>query len=308
MAAYAAQAQQSPSKPPRRTKRVPKRAIAAAREAQQGDRRAAAGLASRPPADAALARALGGTGAYALLLLQALLSVAAVLWADRLRPATYTSQEWQQLAAAAAVGASVLALAAHTAFALLRHGRRHRRAAAGAVTAAAAPAARRAVQSVVPLQDVSGTWIKDRAASDSMEPACDAMRLGGLVRTAIRHAPPAATTPACLSLHTLPAVLIRGVEVRLDGGQFTMSVLSGILWFKVTERYPLDGAPVQCRRRDLRRGGHTGRVERCPATGSVVLRLEWGEPLGGTDVLHVRTDLLIGGQAVSYTQVYRRKA
>ena len=150
--------------------------------------------------------------------------------------------------------------------------------------------------------------------------------------------------------------------MRLDGGQFTMSVLSGILWFKVTERYPLDGAPVQCRRRDLRRGGsprgelaggtagrlagrlagcsppgsggepraclpgaparggacgcgacwppacsrgssgtgrspwlrapprapcaggHTGRVERCPATGSVVLRLEWGEPLGGTGV------------------------
>jgi hypothetical protein len=43
--------------------------------------------------------------------------------------------------------------------------------------------------------------------------------------------------------------------VRLDGQQFQMSVLSGILWFKVTERYPLSGQPVQWRRRDLRRGG-----------------------------------------------------
>lgn len=42
--------------------------------------------------------------------------------------------------------------------------------------------------------------------------------------------------------------------MRLDGQQFQMSVLSGILWFKVTERYPLSGQPVQWRRRDLRRG------------------------------------------------------
>ena len=33
-----------------------------------------------------------------------------------------------------------------------------------------------------------------------------------------------------------------------------MAVLSGILWFKVVERYPLDGSPRSHKRRDLRRG------------------------------------------------------
>jgi hypothetical protein len=55
----------------------------------------------------------------------------------------------------------------------------------------------------------------------------------------------------------MPGRLIKGVQVDLDTAsqQFTMSVLSGIFWFKVTERYPLDGSSRQYRRRDLRRGG-----------------------------------------------------
>lgn len=41
---------------------------------------------------------------------------------------------------------------------------------------------------------------------------------------------------------------------RQGDGEFEMSVLSGILWFKVTERYPLDGGERSFKRRDMRRG------------------------------------------------------
>lgn len=43
-------------------------------------------------------------------------------------------------------------------------------------------------------QRLGGVWVKDKAASDSMEPACALMQLNGLIRTAIR--------------------LIRGLEIR----------------------------------------------------------------------------------------------
>ena len=64
--------------------------------------------------------------------------------------------------------------------------------------------------------------------------------------------PPASLSPSCR--------LIKGVQVDLDTAsqQFTMLVLSGIFWFKVTERYPLDGSSRQYRRRDLRRGAVGG--------------------------------------------------
>ncbi len=40
--------------------------------------------------------------------------------------------------------------------------------------------------------------------------------------------------------------LIKGVEVqtRADSGEFVMSVLSGILWFKITERWVGPGMPL----------------------------------------------------------------
>jgi hypothetical protein len=121
----------------------------------------------------------------------------------------------------------------------------------------------------------SGVWVKDRAASDDMGEALALMRVGGLLRQAIK--------------------LIRGVEIRQDGASFSMAVFSVLSWFKVcqrqgrvqgapqcavlavqmhctalcccaappsccalsaqvTERYALDGSSSKCRRRDFRRG------------------------------------------------------
>jgi hypothetical protein len=131
-----------------------------------------------------LAAAGSATGtAHLLLFLQALLCVAAALCAERLRPAgsSYSAQEWQQLVAAVGVGACALALAAAS---LLRRG--NARAAAAVQQAAVRRGLAAAAGARVPLQPISGVWIKDKAASDSMEPACDAMHLGGLVRTAIK--------------------------------------------------------------------------------------------------------------------------
>jgi hypothetical protein len=128
--------------------------------------------------------------AYVLLLLQSLLSCTAVLYAEQLRPSAFSPLEWQQVVAAASVALSTLCLAAAALAACLRSGRD-----ATAPPPAAASAAQHAVVAPPDLreagaapQDLSGVWVKDGGASDSMEPACDAMRLGGLVRTAIRRA------------------------------------------------------------------------------------------------------------------------
>ena len=96
-----------------------------------------------------------------------------------------------------------------------------------------------------------------------------------------------------------------------------MAVLSGILWFRVTERYPLTGEPRQWGRRDLRRGRATGWVELGPEPGSVALHLAWEDPVGGTGadvfkspqpgVLWVDCTLTVGGRTEQYRQVYRRQ-
>lgn len=70
-----------------------------------------------------------------------------------------------------------------------------------------------------------------------------AMRLNRMVRTAVR--------------------LIKGLRVRQSAEDFEIAILSGILWFKVVERYPLNGGVRQFKRRDLRRG-----VAQIPLLGS----------------------------------------
>ncbi|GBF88035.1 hypothetical protein Rsub_00747 [Raphidocelis subcapitata] len=145
--------------------------------------------------------------------------------------------------------------------------------------------------------DFSGVWVKDKDASDSMEPAMDLIQLNGLVRQAVG--------------------LIRGVEVRQGGGDFEFSVLSVIPWFKITERYPLSGQPAQSRRRDLRGGSVTGRVT-APSPDTLAVALEWGEPHGGTgeDVFSMpsadclvidQTTRTTGGGEVRYRSIYRRE-
>ncbi|KAF8056366.1 hypothetical protein HT031_006365 [Scenedesmus sp. PABB004] len=146
------------------------------------------------------------------------------------------------------------------------------------------------------LPDIAGTWIKDGAASDSMDAAMGLIRLNGVMRTAVR--------------------LIKGVRIQLDEGHFDFAVFSVIRWFTVHERYALGGAPSRLRRRDLRRGGSTG-AARLTRWGSVVLQYEWGAPHAGRGVdefsldeagrLRVATTITVGGQSASYTQIYARR-
>ncbi len=85
---------------------------------------------------------------------------------------------------------------------------------------------------------------------------------------------------------------------------------------QVTETYTLDSAPSTHKRRDLRRGKHTGSVS-VGANGCLELRLQWGDPYGGVEVdrFEVRDNTLVvetsmvmdGGRVVRYKTVYARK-
>eukprot|EP00195_Chlamydomonas_chlamydogama_P007127 CAMPEP_0202896284 /NCGR_PEP_ID=MMETSP1392-20130828/5314_1 /ASSEMBLY_ACC=CAM_ASM_000868 /TAXON_ID=225041 /ORGANISM="Chlamydomonas chlamydogama, Strain SAG 11-48b" /LENGTH=254 /DNA_ID=CAMNT_0049581579 /DNA_START=109 /DNA_END=874 /DNA_ORIENTATION=- len=170
------------------------------------------------------------------------------------------------------------------------------------------------------LTNFSGTWIKDKHASDSMDKAMTLMHLSGVVRQAVK--------------------LVKGVNIKQDDTTFTMEVFSYIGWFKVTEMYKLDGTVSQCKRRDLRKGGHRGSMKALPPApaptpspslivntpaseqqqqqqGRMLLSLEWGEPHGGTgtdvfsmpsvDVLHIDSTIHVGGDTAQYRSVYKRK-
>lgn len=144
--------------------------------------------------------------------------------------------------------------------------------------------------------NLSGVWVKDKAASDSMEPTLKLMHVNRLIRTAVK--------------------LVKGIELQQTGNSFEMIVLSGILWFKIKERYPLTGEVRQFKRRDLRKGLHRGSVEKLP-DGAVCITLEWDEPLGGvgTDVfyipaagiLYVDSTILMQGQTIKYRTIYNKQ-
>lgn len=143
---------------------------------------------------------------------------------------------------------------------------------------------------------LSGVWLKDAAASEPMDAALDAMQLKGLVRVAIQ--------------------LVKGITVKVDGAHFSLTVFSALPLLKVSERYPLSGAPVEHRRRDLRPGGAAGRTTLRP-DGVLVTALAWRPPVGGAcvdqyrvrdDTLMVTTTLKVGGGSVKYRTVYRRQA
>ncbi|KAK9820991.1 hypothetical protein WJX81_003899 [Elliptochloris bilobata] len=150
---------------------------------------------------------------------------------------------------------------------------------------------------LVALPDFSGVWIKDKEASDALDGAMELVKLNRLIRPAV--------------------ALVKGMEIVHADGQFAFSVLSAIPWFKVTERYPLDGETREFRRRDLRRGRHVGRVQP-GADGTVRVELRWPEPFGGggadvfrladADTLSVASHLTVHGSSSGYTTLYRRKA
>ena len=83
--------------------------------------------------------------------------------------------------------------------------------------------------------DLNGVWTKDKEASDTMDPVCDLMELPRLMRIAVG--------------------MIRGVEIIADpNDSFQLNVLSGIMWFKIKEKYSLNGEEARHRRRDFRGG------------------------------------------------------
>ncbi|XRA96384.1 KRAB-A domain-containing 2-like [Pycnococcus provasolii] len=133
-----------------------------------------------------------------------------------------------------------------------------------------------------------GTWRKDRAASESMDLACDAIKLNGLLRRA--------------------TVLINGLELEVrDNNVLRFSVTSVIPFYKVTEWYTVDGVTVsRGNRRDMRRGGYTGTATARRGGDGVDLRVKWGDPHGGEviDELRVSAD----GQKLFVTSSMRMKS
>jgi uncharacterized membrane protein YcjF (UPF0283 family) len=127
--------------------------------------------------------------AHALLLLQALLSLAAVIWADRVRPEGYAGEHWQQLVATGALAAFLASLAAYTVTALqLQQQQQQLSAALGAATAAAAAAPLDRTQPApeplsrqlrepepepaLRLQDLAGVWVKVSSCRQSRASNC----------------------------------------------------------------------------------------------------------------------------------------
>jgi hypothetical protein len=83
--------------------------------------------------------------------------------------------------------------------------------------------------------ELNGVWTKDKEESDSMDPVCDLMQLPRLIRLAVG--------------------MISGVEIITDPtDSFQLNVLSGIMWFKIKEKYRLSGEEARHRRRDFRGG------------------------------------------------------
>ncbi|WIA12634.1 hypothetical protein OEZ85_006287 [Tetradesmus obliquus] len=146
------------------------------------------------------------------------------------------------------------------------------------------------------LPDFSGTWIKDHAASDSMDAAMALVHLNGITRTGIR--------------------LIRGLKLSLDESHFAFTVFSVIGCIKITERYSLCEPSLQ-RRRDLRRG-KCRNVARLTPRGSVVIEYDWDAPYAGNGRDELQLDdqgrliydctVVVDGQTAGYRQVYHRKS
>eukprot|EP01023_Acetabularia_acetabulum_P014652 TRINITY_DN1715_c2_g1_i1.p1 TRINITY_DN1715_c2_g1~~TRINITY_DN1715_c2_g1_i1.p1 ORF type:complete len:336 (+),score=30.87 TRINITY_DN1715_c2_g1_i1:27-1010(+) len=142
---------------------------------------------------------------------------------------------------------------------------------------------------------LTGTWIKDKELSDSMEGVMDLMQLGGIIRTAVK--------------------LVRGVRIEVTEDNLEAAVFSIFPWYKIIERYPLNGEKRDFKRRDFRSGKHTAYVE--AKASKIILRIVWDDPLGGVctevftcpqdDQLRVDTTTIVHGKTVQYTTMYRKQ-
>ena len=138
------------------------------------------------------------------------------------------------------------------------------------------------------LRRLEGTYTRNNSKSDTLEGICNLMRLNWFVRRAV--------------------LLVRGIEIVYDPvlDEVKFDIFSVIPWFRITERYPLEGDPKKYRRRDMRSGTNEGsaRIWRRYAGneqhGEMVLelRLKWDDPRAGEESA-VYSLVNKGGQAAS---------
>lgn len=151
-----------------------------------------------------------------------------------------------------------------------------------------------------PPPSLTGTWHKDRAASDSMTEACDLVALPWVFRQALGL------------LNTLKL---------MDNDAAFQTVLKAGGVMDVVERYPWTGEKVEHGRRDKRRGKARGRVYRPEGGGgaAAVIEVTWADPHGGWcadrfevtgeagDTLEQWTEMVMrDGRRCAYRTVYRR--
>jgi hypothetical protein len=148
------------------------------------------------------------------------------------------------------------------------------------------------------LEDAStltGTWRKDREASDPMTEACDMVALPWILRQA---------------LNVLEVLHVEETQEHFK----TVMKAGGVL--DVAEKYRWDGEAVEHSRRDKRRGKHVGRVRRTE-DGHPCIEVSWDDPYGGVccdefqlsscgSKLVQVTNMTVGEKSTLYKTVYRR--
>lgn len=173
---------------------------------------------------------------------------------------------------------------------------RQRSRAASGVTAAPEPAGTPPAAVGVHPEGVQGRWLKDRAASDNMDGACDIVHMNFLVRNGVR--------------------LVKGMAFKCEPSLLCLQVFSEVPLLKIRERFTLvPGEMSQNLRRDMRRGGVLNWG--FPRGTHYELHYEWGAPYGGsgTDLvvpigpleLHIYSLVASGGRTELFRQVFRRK-
>lgn len=89
------------------------------------------------------------------------------------------------------------------------------------------------------------TLVCNRDASESMDPVCDLMAIGGIMRFALQFI-------------VGSDVCFEHVSEGNSGMIFSFAAFSAVKWFKIKESYPTWGDRARHRRRDLRSGGMYG--------------------------------------------------
>eukprot|EP00195_Chlamydomonas_chlamydogama_P017753 CAMPEP_0202891962 /NCGR_PEP_ID=MMETSP1392-20130828/1857_1 /ASSEMBLY_ACC=CAM_ASM_000868 /TAXON_ID=225041 /ORGANISM="Chlamydomonas chlamydogama, Strain SAG 11-48b" /LENGTH=171 /DNA_ID=CAMNT_0049575837 /DNA_START=113 /DNA_END=629 /DNA_ORIENTATION=- len=114
--------------------------------------------------------------------------------------------------------------------------------------------------------NITGIWLKDKKASDSMDDMCTAMNLSFLFKQAVN--------------------LMKGIEITQDDATLVVCSISLVNWFQVKETYRMDGTPGETKRRDLRKGKTQASIKVIPPSpeypgGAIDMATEWGEPYAG---------------------------